>query len=87
MSLDQKFEEAAEATKKFTKRPTDDELLKLYGLYKQGTTGDVNTSRPGMMDLKGKAKWDQWKSNEGMSKDKAKEEYIKLVDSLTAKYT
>ena len=24
----------------------------MYALYKQGTTGDVNTSRPGMLDFK-----------------------------------
>ena len=39
--------------------------LELYGLYKQGTEGDVSTSRPGMFDLKGKAKWDAWNSNKG----------------------
>ncbi|XP_076291793.1 acyl-CoA-binding protein-like [Lasioglossum baleicum] len=87
MSLDQKFDEAAEAMKKFSKRPTDEELLEIYALFKQATTGNVNTSRPGMMDLKGKAKWDYWKAKEGMSKDKAKEEYVKLVDSMKPKYT
>ena len=30
--------------------------------------GDCNTERPGMFDLKGKAKWDSWNSKKGMTK-------------------
>lgn len=41
---------------------TDEELLQIYGLYKQGSIGNVNTDRPGFLDLKGKAKWDAWKA-------------------------
>ena len=33
-------------------------MLELYALFKQANVGDVNTARPGMMDFKGKAKWD-----------------------------
>lgn len=44
------------------------------------------TARPGMLDLKGKAKWDAWKSKEGMSQNDAKEGYIKFVDKLLEKY-
>lgn len=43
-------------------------------------------ARPGMMDLKGKAKWDAWKLKEGMPQDNAKEAYIKLVNTLIEKY-
>lgn len=39
--------------------------LELYGLFKQGTVGDVDTSRPGLFDLKGKAKWDAWNKQKG----------------------
>ncbi|KAI0690297.1 hypothetical protein C8T65DRAFT_588027 [Cerioporus squamosus] len=35
------------------------------------TVGDVNASRPGMLDFAGKAKWDVWKSVEGTSTEKA----------------
>lgn len=38
----QQFEEAAELVKKLKTRPTDQELLEIYGLYKQGTEGDCN---------------------------------------------
>lgn len=50
---------------------SDDELLHIYSLYKQGTTGDNTTDRPGMLDLKGKAKWDAWTKLKGKSKDAA----------------
>ncbi|XP_060816418.1 acyl-CoA-binding protein homolog [Bombus pascuorum] len=86
MSLDQKFEQAIEAVKTLTKRPTDEEFLELYALFKQATVGNINTTRPGMLDLKGKAKWDAWKSKEGTSQNDAKEAYIKLVDKLLEKY-
>ena len=49
----------------------DDELLQLYSLFKQGNVGDVNTSRPGMLDFKGKAKWDAWDKLKGKSKEDA----------------
>jgi acyl-CoA-binding protein len=43
----QKFQEAADSAKKLTKRPSDDELLELYALYKQATVGDNDTgNRP-----------------------------------------
>lgn len=41
--------------------------------------GDVNTSRPGMLDFKGKAKWDAWSKNKGMSKEEAEAKYIEEV--------
>ncbi len=47
--------------------------------------GDVNTSRPGMLDFKGKAKWDAWESVKGLSNDDAKSQYIALVDSIAAR--
>jgi len=39
----QEFLEAAEQAKNLKSKPTDDEMLELYGLYKQATVGDVNT--------------------------------------------
>ena len=37
------FNAAAEEVKNLSKRPADDEMLKIYGLYKQATVGDCNT--------------------------------------------
>jgi diazepam-binding inhibitor (GABA receptor modulating acyl-CoA-binding protein) len=64
---------------------SDNELLELYGLYKQGTVGDNTTSKPGMFDFKGKAKWEAWNKLKGKSKDAAKEEYTALVKTILTK--
>ncbi|XP_017488805.1 PREDICTED: acyl-CoA-binding protein-like [Rhagoletis zephyria] len=80
------FEEAAELVKKLKTRPTDQELLEIYGLYKQGTEGDCNIPKPGMFDLKGKAKWEHWNSLKGMSKADAQKKYIAKVHELAKTY-
>ena len=36
---------------------TDKKKLEFYGLYKQATSGKCSTSRPGMFDFAGRAKW------------------------------
>ena len=82
MSLDAKFEDAQRRVKELKSAPSNDVLLDLYALYKQGTSGDVTGSRPGMMDFKGRAKYDAWTGRKGMSKDDAKEKYVALVDKL-----
>jgi acyl-CoA-binding protein len=65
---------------------TDDELLQIYSLFKQGTVGDNNTEKPGMLDFKGKAKWEAWNKLKGKSKEQAQTEYIELARTLLAKY-
>ncbi|XP_066995591.2 acyl-CoA-binding protein homolog isoform X2 [Anabrus simplex] len=86
MSLDEKFNAAAENVKNLKSRPTDAELLELYALFKQASVGDNNTDSPGMFDLKGKAKWSAWNGKKGMSQEAAKEAYIAYAEELIAKY-
>lgn len=57
----------------------NDVMLELYALYKQATSGDVSGDRPGMMDLRGRAKYDGWAKRKGMSKDAAMQAYIDAV--------
>ncbi|KAH8380487.1 hypothetical protein KR009_011050, partial [Drosophila setifemur] len=80
------FNAAAEKVKSLTKRPSDDEFLELYALFKQATVGDNTTSKPGLLDLKGKAKWEAWNKQKGKSSDAAQAEYITFVEGLVAKY-
>ncbi|KAK6490775.1 acyl-CoA-binding protein-like protein [Huso huso] len=86
MSLQAEFEKVAEDVKKVKSRPEDEELLELYGLYKQATVGDINIDRPGMLDMKGKAKWDAWDERKGMSKDDAMAAYIAKAKEVIDKY-
>ena len=80
--LKKSFEKAAADAQNLTERPSNADLLKLYALYKQATEGDVQGKRPGMMDIKGRAKYDAWAGVEGMSADDAMQEYVDLVESL-----
>ncbi|EQC34658.1 diazepam-binding inhibitor (GABA receptor modulator, acyl-CoA-binding protein) [Saprolegnia diclina VS20] len=75
------FEAAAAAIKNWNpaSSPSNDDKLALYALYKQGTEGDCNTSRPGMFDLAGKAKWDAWNAKKGTSKEAAQAAYVAEV--------
>ena len=80
------IEEAVALTQKFTSRPTNEELLKLYGLYKQATEGDNEGERPGGFDFKAAAKFNAWLTQKGKSKEVATQEYIQLVAALAVKH-
>lgn len=84
LPLPARFEDAQKRVKQLSKTPSNDDLLQLYAFYKQATAGDVSGSRPGMLDLKGRAKYDAWAKAKGTSKDAAMEKYVSLVDRLTA---
>ena len=83
-SLGGKFADAKSRVEKLTSRPSNDELLQLYGLYKQATVGDATGSRPGMFDVKGRAKWDAWSTRKGLSKEAARTAYVALAAKLGA---
>jgi acyl-CoA-binding protein len=83
MSLADDFEDAQKRVNALSAAPSQDKLLELYGLYKQAKMGDVSGKRPGMLDIKGRAKYDAWANRKGMSQDDAMTAYISLVDSLT----
>lgn len=76
------FEAAAAASKTLRKAPDNDTLLALYSLYKQGSVGDVAGSRPGVMDMIGRAKFDAWAARKGTDRAQAMTEYVQLVESL-----
>jgi diazepam-binding inhibitor (GABA receptor modulating acyl-CoA-binding protein) len=78
------FNEAKARVEKLPNRPSNDQLLALYSFYKQATEGDASGARPGMLDLKGRAKFDAWAGRKGLSKDDAMRKYVALVDKLAA---
>lgn len=80
--LKAEFESATEAVKSLPKRPTNDELLKLYGLFKQATAGDATGERPGMLAVEARAKHDAWAKLTGLEPDDAMQGYVKLVAKL-----
>jgi len=85
MGLKEDFDAAAERIKSVP-GPDNDEMLELYGLFKQATVGDNDTPKPGLLDLRGKKKWEAWNSRKGMSAEAAMTAYIEVVERLIAKY-
>jgi len=82
MELDEQFQDASARVNQLSERPSNDDLLSLYGLYKQAMEGDVTDERPGGFDFKAIAKYDAWKEVAGLSSEEAKQRYIDLVDRL-----
>uniref|UniRef100_A0A8D0KMW5 Acyl-CoA-binding protein n=1 Tax=Salvator merianae TaxID=96440 RepID=A0A8D0KMW5_SALMN len=80
------FDKAAEEVKQLKSQSTDQEMVDIYSHYKQATVDDTNTECPGMLDFKGKPKWDAWNVLKGKSKEDAVEAYIAKVEELEQKY-
>ena len=82
MALEDDFRSAQERVKTLTTRPSNDSLLELYSLFKQATDGDVQGKRPGMLDIKGRAKYDAWAGRKGLGREAAMQQYVALVERL-----
>ena len=80
--LKTRFEQAVADSKNLPEKPDNMTLLKIYALYKQATSGEVDGKRPGFTDMVGRAKWDAWNELQGKSPDDAKQEYVDLIESL-----
>ena len=80
--LKKKFDAAAKDAKNLKTRPSDDDLLRLYALYKQATDGDVSGDRPGAFDFVNRAKSDAWARLKGTDTDKAMKSYVDTVARL-----
>lgn len=83
--LNEQFQQASDAAKSLPTRPGNDDMLELYALYKQGSSGDVTGSRPGILDFVGGAKFDAWSKLEGVTQEAAMRRYIEKVQDLQAK--
>ncbi len=86
MALVDDFNAAVATSKELTKRPSNEELLDLYALFKQATDGDVSGDRPGGFDFKAIAKFDAWAGKKGISKEQAMQDYITLMARLKQEY-
>lgn len=82
MSLKEQFDAAVAASKQLPERPDNMTLLKIYALFKQGSSGDADGDRPGMTDFVARAKYDAWAALKGTSTDDAMQQYIDLIESL-----
>lgn len=72
------------------------EKSRLYGLYKRATVGKLNPpygdddedtdsrpkSRPGMLSVEARSKYDCWAATDDMTKQEARDAYFKLAEEL-----
>lgn len=83
MELKELFEQAAAESKTLPSKPSNETLLLLYSLYKQGSIGDIDTEPPSNpFDFVAKAKYDAWATLKGKSNNDAMNEYVELVNKL-----
>lgn len=76
------FGQAQEDVKTLTKRPSNEDLAFLYGHFKQAKEGDVKGSRPGMLNMVARAKYDSWGALKGMTNEAAMQAYVDKVTAL-----
>ena len=76
------FAKAMADSKNLSERPDNATLLKIYALYKQGSTGNNTEKKPGFSDMVARAKWDAWNNLKGTSTDDAMQQYIDLIANL-----
>jgi len=82
MSIQEQFNLALAESKNLPERPDNMTLLKIYALFKQGSSGDATGDRPGMTDFVGRAKFDAWANLKGTSQEDAMQQYVDLINSL-----
>ena len=80
--LKDQFQKAAQDVMNLAERPDNDTMLRLYGLYKQGSEGDVNGPKPGFFDFVGTAKYEAWEKLAGTKPEDAMKKYVDLVKKL-----
>lgn len=82
-----RFELSAKMVNLLKPGVTDNELLKLYGLFKQSNFGNCSVSEPvGIFNLKESAKWKAWNSLKGLKQSDAMNKYSDFVMVLIDKY-
>ncbi len=77
------FDKAMADSKNLSERPDNATLLKIYALYKQGSTGDNTEKKPGFSEMVARAKWDAWAKLKGTSQEDAMQQYIDLIAELS----
>jgi len=87
-NLEMLFNEAANVVQNYatagssssnSSKPTDSQLLELYGLYKVATTGPCKESQPGIFNMRARTKWSAWKNKSKMTQVDAMQEYVTQV--------
>ena len=55
------------------------DMLRLYGYFKQAKVGKCKGSRPGLFNVRDRAKYDAWKACEHLTRKEAMKKYIEFA--------
>ncbi|KAK3687302.1 putative fatty acid binding protein [Podospora appendiculata] len=92
------FKAAVIDSKKLTSKPSNEDLLEIYALYKVGTGESFESAtKPGMFDLKagsplpqrlGKAKYNAWSklNDDSLTPEEAQAKYVAKIEEMKATY-
>ncbi|OII74558.1 uncharacterized protein cubi_00111 [Cryptosporidium ubiquitum] len=89
LSTNKKFALAADYCANNVSSFSNEELLELYGCYKQATVGDApekSGSLFSVFSMKDQAKSKSWASRKGMSSEDAANKYIELINKKDPKW-
>jgi len=83
-SVKDSFDSAVKRLGTLQEDPGNEAKLKIYGLFKQATSGPVtaDTKTPGWTDLVGKAKFAAWKGLGSLPHEAAMQQYIAYINEL-----
>lgn len=85
--LSNTFRKYTQLVKMLPTKPCDEDLLLLYGYYKQVYNGNCNIGEPNKyFGIKEHKKWQAWKSLENMESSVAMTLYIQKVNQLMETY-
>ena len=82
MDIDIVFQESQKNIREKLTNLDTNSLLKLYGLYKQGTVGNNIYEEPNIFFFKEYCKWESWNKYQNVSQNKAKKKFIKYAYNL-----
>lgn len=86
-SVEDRYAAAVTTSSTLTQKPTNEELLRLYGMFKYVKDGNASGSAPNIIwNASGNYKWHEWKKYDNRVADEVREEYIAYVNTLVAKY-
>lgn len=85
---DKKFAEAVHIFQNLPQelRPTQEEELEFYGLYKRAVVGQCDIPKPNYYDILSLAKWEAWKKLDDLSMLNARETYVSQLIKLLERF-
>ncbi len=81
--LERRFQKAYQIASAMTEKLPPDVMLRFYAYYKHGNSGNKMVRPSGNNPIRNAFKLNAWFQINSMSRERAKKEYIKLVETYT----